>query len=114
MINYNKELYDKNILFKACYKFIDKCYVHLDLDENNFIVSITSKDDSDKCDYEKMFSNEIIEQKNRDIIFNETKNIREMLYARALASSVIYSDEISKNDEKYEENDAMKDWFDNE
>ncbi len=36
----------------------------------------------------------LLEFANREIVFEQTKNIRELLFARSMASSVIYDDEI--------------------
>lgn len=114
LIKYNKELYSKNVLFKTCYKFTDNAYIHLDSDENNFIVTIWPKDTKDTVDYELEFSNHIIEEVNREIVTEQTKNIRQILLARSLASTVIFDDEIAEIETDVNDKSAMKDWFENE
>ena len=113
-IKYKKDLYKKNVLFKTCYKFTDKAYVHLDADATNYIVSISAKDPLDITDYEQEFSNQMIEETNREIVIAQTQNIRQILFARSMASTVIYDDEIADIDTNVEDKSAMKDWFDNE
>ena len=61
------------------------------------------------------FKNELIEFANREIVFEQTKNIRELLFARSMASSVIYDDEIQTDiNLNVDDNSSMRDWFDNE
>lgn len=113
-IKYKKDLYKKNVLFKTCYKFTDKAYVHLDADTTNYIVSISAKDPLDITDYEQEFSNQMIEETNREIVIAQTQNIRQILFARSMASTVIYDDEIADIDTNVVDKSAMKDWFNNE
>ena len=43
------------------------------------------------------------------------ENIRELLFARSMASSVIYDDEIQTDiNLNVDDNSSMRDWFDNE
>lgn len=113
--NIPKELYSKEVLFKTCYKFTEENYVHLSSDDSNFIISIESKDGSIYDNTEKKFKNELIEQVNRTLVFNETKNIREMLYARAMSSSMIYLSESEPGiNTDVTDKSAMRDWFDEE
>lgn len=113
-IKFKKDLYTKTILFKACYSFTDKAYVHLDSDCENYIVSIYPKDESDSEKFEKMFSNQMIEESARETILEQTKNIRQILFARALASSVIYDKSNAEINTDVSDKSAMKDWFSNE
>lgn len=113
-IKYKKDLYKKNVLFKTCYKFTDKAYVHLDADAIDYIVSISAKDPMDLTDYEQEFSNQMIEETNREIVIAQTQNIRQILFARSMASTVLYDEEIADIDTNVEDKSAMKDWFDNE
>lgn len=114
MLTYNKELYSKNVLFKACYKFTEKAYIHLDSNETSFIVSIFPKDSEDSTDYALEFANQIIEETNREIVIEQTKNIRQILFARSMASTLVYDQEIANIETNIEDKSAMKDWFDNE
>ena len=113
-IRYNKELYPKNVLFQACYRFTDNAYVHLDCDDKDYIVSITAKDADDTRDYSAMFSNQMIEEVARENIRNQTNNIRQILFARSMASTVIFEEENDEEDMVADDKSAMKDWFENE
>jgi His-Xaa-Ser system protein HxsD len=84
---YNKNLYPKSALIKSAYHFTDSAYIHLACDEDYYIVSIELKDEN--IIDEKSFENEMLAQTARYEIFQQTKNIREISLARALASSVI-------------------------
>lgn len=113
-IRYKKELYSKSVLFQACYRFTDSAYVHLDCDDQDYIVSIEAKDPADEVDYTAMFSNQMIEEVTREDILNKTNNIRQILFARSMASTVIYEDENDEEDMYADDKSAMKDWFENE
>ena len=113
-IKYKKELYSRNVLFKTCYKFTDIAYVHLDSDDEDFIVTISPKDSTDKSDFELEFSNQMIEEVNREIVTEQTKNIRQILLARSLASTVVYDDEIAEIETDVSDKSAMRNWFDND
>ena len=114
IVKYKKELYSINVLFRTCYKFTDNAYVHLDTDDDNYIVRISPKDKNDTLDYAKEFANQMIEEANREIVIEQTKNIRQILFARSMASTVVYDDEIADLDTNVEDKSAMKDWFENE
>lgn len=113
-IRYKKELYSKNVLFKTCYKFTDVAYVHLDSDSNDFIVTISPKNNDDITDFDREFANQMIEETNREIVNEQTKNIRQILFARSMASTVIYDEQIGEIETDVTDKSAMKDWFSNE
>lgn len=115
-LKYNRELYSKIALIKAAYNFTDKAYVHLDADKNYYYVSISEKDGKEEIsDIE--FENEILAQSARHEIYLQTKSIRELILARAIATSVVVSkdeDESSnsKIEQEFSEDEILKDWFD--
>jgi len=114
VLTYSKELYTKNILFKTCYKFTEKAYIHLDSNETSYVVSVFPKDPDDATDYALEFANQIIEETNREIVIEQTKNIRQILFARSMASTLVYDQEIANIETNIEDKSAMKDWFNNE
>lgn len=113
-IRYKKELYPKSVLFQACYRFTDNAYIHLDCDDEDYIVTITAKEADDDRDYPSLFSNQMIEESAREDIRNQTNNIRQILFARSMASTVIFDEENDEEDMIANDKSAMKDWFDNE
>lgn len=80
-MKFNREMYSKIALIKAAYNFTDKAYIHLDADDNYYYVTIEPKEDEEVS--EKDFINEMLTQSVRHEVYQQTKNIRELLLARA-------------------------------
>ena len=112
MLKFNKELYSKTALISAAYNFTDKAYVHLDADDQKYYVSLSGKEGSTSISEEE-FLNEILTQSVRHEVYRQTKNIRELMLARAMASSVMFEEEFDdyEESEKYAEDEILKDWF---
>lgn len=116
-LKYNKELYSKVALIKAAYNFTDRAYVHLDADQDYYYVTISAKPEILELSNDE-FENEMLAQSARHEIYLQTKNIRELMLARAVATSVVApkedgevdSDGVSDND--FCEDEILKDWFD--
>ena len=114
MITYSKEIYPKVALMKAAYSFTDRAYIHLDADESHYKVEIKPKEGCEMI-AEDEFTNEMLTQCVRHEIYMQTKDIRELLTARAMASTLIqdpgeaaeYSDQGLDDSEE----DILKDWF---
>ena len=113
-MKFRKEFYSKIALIKAAYNFTDISYVHLDADENYYYVTILPKQ-SGQYVSEQDFINEMLTQSVRHEVYQQTKNIRELLLARAMATSVIVDENIIEDDEQqgdsFVENDILKNWF---
>ena len=115
-IVFRKELYPKSALLKAAYQFTDKAYLHLDADEENYYVDLKAKNKSDPVS-EDEFQNEMLAQSVRHELYLQTKSIRELLLARAMATTVITSDDFvpvedeASSDNCYSESSILKDWF---
>jgi His-Xaa-Ser system protein HxsD len=111
-MRFNKELYSKIALIKAAYNFTDVAYIHLDSDEMYYYVTIEEKK-GQKTVAEGEFVNEMLAQSVRHEVYLQTKNIRELLLARAMATSVVITDDVDELDSKdtYNENEILKDWF---
>lgn len=115
LFSIKKDIYDKKIILKTCYKFTDDYYIHLDSNNDVFVISIQKKEGETDASIESEFKNELIEFANREMVFEQTKNIREILFARSMASSVIYDDEVETNiNLNVDDDNSMKDWFENE
>ena len=114
-LKYKKELYSKIALIKAAYNFTDKAYLHLDADQDYYYVSIYPKMDEEIVS-ENQFENEILAQSVRHEIYLQTKNIRELMLARAVATSVVASEDKivmeDKVEDEFSEDEILKDWFD--
>lgn len=112
LMKFRKELYSKVSLIKAAYNFTDQAYVHLDAHKEYFYVSIEPKHAG--CEIsEPDFINEMLTQSVRHEVYQQTKNIRELLLARAMASSVIVDEHLVEEDQgnAFTESEIIKDWF---
>lgn len=112
LMKFRKELYSKVALIKAAYNYTDQAYVHLDADSDYFYVSIEPRHAG--CEIcEQDFTNEMLTQSVRHEVYQQTKNIRELLLARAMASSVIVDEHLVEEDQDstFTESEILKDWF---
>ena len=114
-LKYNRELYSKTALIKTAYNFTDRAYLHLDADKNYYYVSISTKDGQPEVT-DQEFENEILAQSARHEIYLQTKNIRELMLARAVATSVVapieeVAETDSENTHTCSEDEILKDWF---
>ena len=112
-LSFSKEMYPKIALIKAAYAFTDKAYVHLDADQSYYLVQIVPKENN--ClDIEKLFENEMLCQCIRHEVYLQTKGIRELLTARAMASTVLEmpgADQAQVTAGPDPESDILIDWF---
>ena len=112
-LKFNRELYSKVALIKAAYNFTDSAYIHLDADNEYYYVSIEPKDPAIIIS-ESDFVNEMLSQAVRHEIYIQTKAIRELMLARAMATSVVTKDDNLHSDgsnEVFSEDEILKDWF---
>ena len=115
MITFSKKLYPKIALVKSAYAFTDRAYIHLDADDQYYIVKIHPKD-GHKPITEKEFMNEMLCQCVRHEVYQQTKTVRELLIARSMASTVIEqpgdaaSEEI-RSEQVGDEKQILTDWF---
>lgn len=107
-----KSIYPKSALIKSAYGFTDKAYLHLDEDEKEYIVNIVFKDGC-KFNYHE-FENEMLAQTVRYEVYKQTKDIRKLTVARALASTVIEDsfDADTTEESDIDINQILTDWFD--
>ena len=114
MLKFNKNLYSKTALIKAAYNFTDRAYLHLDCDDTYYYVEIIPKENENEISKEE-FSNEMLTQSVRHEVYLQTKNIRELLMARAFSTSLVTDTKTvtgeNRPSEKYSEDEILKDWF---
>ncbi len=114
MRKFSKTLYSKEALLKAAYAFTDSYYVHLDEDEKEYCVTLFSKEDNnviDEPDAYLKYENELIAQQTRLVVSKRSKNIREMIVARALSSTMIGKIPNVEIADSENEDSLMRDWF---
>lgn len=113
IFHFSKELYPKTALLKAAYSFTDKAYIHLDANENEYIVDISIKPE-EKSFTLKEFENELLFQSLKYSVFQQTKDIRRLIITRALASTLIEENtEIptENKEENFDIDSVLEDWF---
>ena len=112
MIKLTKQLYNKEIISKAAFSFTNDCFVSLDADDDYYYIAIERKDGEDDPNLEKEFGNEVVTQAARYNIMKETKELREIIIGRALASTILNdSDTGFVDDESFQAEDIIYDWF---
>ena len=88
----NKDIYDVDTIHKCFYWYTDKFEISIDEDKEKIIIRLsdTQKKLIDEKNYNyfrQKISKDIIDFKVRNIISKETKNIRDLLVAKAFSSS---------------------------
>lgn len=86
-LTFDKALYDKRALLKTAYQFTDRAYVHLSQTQMQWRVSWIPKANCAVAPEE--FENELIHQALRLQLAQESADIRRVLLARAMASTLI-------------------------
>ena len=115
-MRFNRELYSKTALIKAAYNYLEYAYIHLDMDEKYYYVFIKEKTNEITINKDQ-FESEMLTQSIRHEVYLQTKNIRELLYARSMATSVIvddrnqYGEDTYLDQPKFEADEILKDWF---
>lgn len=118
---YSSNIYSREVILRAAYAFIDKYYIHIDKDDNDYIVFINAKNEDGDVNIARLFENEMISSSIRMQVFQQTHAIREILLGRAMASTMIINDDEENETEMKEESSAnnelksiLEDWFDHE
>ena len=118
-ITISKALYPLITIKKAVANYMEYVYIKLEEDKDNIIIKLQLQEN--KEDLEKIigeFYNELLRESLRYDISCETKNLRELIVARALYTTCIdinEKEEISnEQDEKEDFNidDKAVNWFD--
>ncbi|MDZ4196104.1 MAG: His-Xaa-Ser system protein HxsD [Candidatus Izemoplasmatales bacterium] len=86
ILTIDSNLYSIDVIHKCFYWLCNRCTVDIQKGENCFEISLTNI--QDRQPFEKIVSkvkSNLIDFKTRELIYKETKNIREMLIAKAFA-----------------------------
>lgn len=101
------KVFKKNIILKAAYCFLDKWYFLFNYDKNKNIILNFIKKDEQKEDTKKIlldFTDELLNTQLRYIIEKENKQTKDLIYNKALNSSIdeqnyiSYTPENNQND----------------
>lgn len=83
-----KSIFPKIVLLRACYTFIDDYYIYLDeTPKKKWIISVKGKTGAtpqQKNTFEGEFRNALITEALREELADKTKNVKELIVARAL------------------------------
>ena len=114
-MRFNRELYSKAALIKAAYNYTDLAYLHIDADEKYYYVTLEAKPGITEIN-EQEFQNEMLAQSVRHEVYRQTKNIRELMLARAVATSLVVTEQENEETEittgsNFTEDEILKDWF---
>lgn len=113
-MQFRRELYSKTALIKAAFNYTDSAYVHLDADDHYYYVTLSAKSGAAEPSDDE-FLNEMLAQSVRHEVYLETKDIRKLLLARAMATSVVADSDpsdVGEDAEAFSEDAILRDWFD--
>ena len=114
ILNVPKDIYPKVAVMKAAYQFTDVAYIYIQQSEHDYIIDITAKTATDTV-AEEEFKNELLSQAVRYELYKQTKDVRQLIITRALASTIVGEQkEIIQPNQEFSEDDILKDWFDHE
>ena len=83
----DKGIYSKDVLLKTAFSFTERAYIHLEQNNEYWVIQWTNKEDEDINPLE--FEKELIAQQIRERLLVINSDIRKIVLARAYASSVI-------------------------
>lgn len=86
-IEVSKSLYSKEVLLKTAYSFTDKVFLHLEQTEKYWVVSWKPRTGQNIDEGE--LENELVSQALREKLVEQTADLRKIILARALASTVM-------------------------
>ena len=113
VLAFDKQLYSKNALIKAAFQFTNVAYLHLRQDASHYYIDVTSKkneeDTQNSVDELKIcdeLKNEMLAQTMHNMVFEETKSLREIILGRALSSTMIFAkqDNADKREANFDKN----------
>lgn len=112
-----KELYPLKALYRAAYLFMDDYYIGMDCDEQDYVVIFSGKEKQADRDDIGRFQNELFSQSIKCIADQDTKQIRELIVARALYSAFIPEEnmdqtENTETEDDYDLDEIAKAWYD--
>ena len=82
------KIYSSEVIHKCFYWYGSKYSIDISVEEDIFTINVL--DINKNSDFEKIINKikaDLIDFKTREIIFNQTKNIREILIAKAFANN---------------------------
>lgn len=101
---------------KAAYVFTDVAYIYLDDDDEFIYVHLEAKSNQDLLVIQGEMKNEALAQLLRESISERTGGLRELIYQRAMSSSMIVEEKHLFNKEEtatadFDLENILVDWF---
>jgi len=89
VLSFDESIYPRDVVFGAAYVLMDRCFVHLDRDENKMLVRLRPKPgvSLDASSLAGDFENEAIAQAWRREILKENGSLVESMTARVLSGA---------------------------
>ena len=116
--SYDSDIYPKEAVLKAAYAFIGDYYLHIRLEGKLYIVDITPKDEVGTESVIREFENELLAATLRLQIYQRTHVLREIMLARAMASTMIVDESVNTEEDEDSAgvslSEITKDWFEHE
>lgn len=94
-------IYPLETLFRVCYLFTDRCFLFLSPNEDRSAVKVQFAKRIPDCGLRAVvgeFGNELVNQRVRMDIANETRSIRELIVAQAFAEADLLDRSIPNSD----------------
>ncbi|HNZ02725.1 MAG TPA: His-Xaa-Ser system protein HxsD [Myxococcota bacterium] len=91
VIRFHKSLYSTDALFGTAFVFLDRCYVHCDLADDDHIEVVLTPRTNSKWSLAELageFKNEMVNQALRFKLARQTEKVRTMIVGRAIGESI--------------------------
>ena len=87
----NASIFNERVLTKALYWYAESFIIYWNKNKDNlFEITLELKPSANNVTHK--FNQDLIDYKNRDLITNETKDIRNILYVKAFANNDDFED----------------------
>ena len=97
-------IYSLDVILRTAYKFTDRVYVHLQRDSGGCIeVLMRSKGTGDVGSTLGDFENELIDQRLRDLVAEDTRVTRDLIMAHAFSKVAVINGDL-ENSEPFSSN----------
>lgn len=115
-VKFTKKIYSIRHILKAAYVFTDVAYIYLDDDDEFIYVHLEAKSNQDLLVIQGEMKNEALAQLLRESISERTGGLRELIYQRAMSSSMIVEEKHLFNKEEtatadFDLENILVDWF---
>ena len=109
----DKGIYEKTVMLKTAKAFTDRAYIHLSQTPSSWVISLTPKDGIILRDGD--FENELVTQQLRYDLIQSITELRTILIARAMASTIVDENDSDMNKKEEpvvaDEDDILKEWY---